>query len=71
MSATRNNRSAVLEIIGGLTDTCAPVRLTIGRKFNDHFIIVHEAAPRVVSRLVAECQYVSMTTEGLHIPTMP
>lgn len=69
MSATRNNRNAVLEMIGAMTATCAPVKITVGRKFDDHFVLIHDAPASVVSRIVRECVFVSMTADGLHIPT--
>jgi hypothetical protein len=56
-------------MIAAMTDTSAPVRITIGRKFDDHYIMIHEAPASVVSRVVGECTLVSVTPEGLYIPT--
>jgi hypothetical protein len=69
---TRNDRQAVFAY---LMNSRLMVRMSVGAVINGiiqpDYIVIHEAAPRVVQEIVGNFRHVSLTREGLLIPLTP
>lgn len=66
----------VLSRLAELQTETSPIQLTIGGTsetgvVQHDMLTVHSAAPKVVTAIVNEFEFVSVTSRGLHIPVSP